>query len=298
MPGRRFSTGNGVPVTKPAAIRSSLPRLSEAKGFLPLLRGHLVAAAARRPLAPTFTVVPIVEDELFGYELVPDRETHTGLIIGSNAQGEPVLRRTSYGVDTPDAVRLVAVNGRLLSRSECAARYRVQGRDYRFPSWLAAAEAAWAQLLVIFPDRPRHARAQCADACRFEEALAIAHAHLARWDPLIGLFGLPNEAQLGYVLTGSSGERGELKFLQPGTWTLRWNAFPEKLYESWSVAVDDPEASNERAPRDLGYSDRRADSRRVADRGRFPDRRTGTDRRQGFGRRAVDQRDSQRKVLR
>jgi hypothetical protein len=86
--------------------------------------------------------VPIVEDGLFGYELIPDRETHTYPILGRNAAGEPVVRKTSYGVGAPDALQLVAVDGRLLSRSERAARYTAQRREFLFPDWLAAAEAA------------------------------------------------------------------------------------------------------------------------------------------------------------
>jgi hypothetical protein len=77
-------------MTVSAPSRPVLPRLSEAQRFLPLLRGHLLSAAARRPLATTFDVVPIVEDELFGYELVPDRKTQSYLIIGCNPQGAGV----------------------------------------------------------------------------------------------------------------------------------------------------------------------------------------------------------------
>ena len=105
--------------------RSFCPRLSEAQHLLPLLRSHLVAAASGYPL-PTglaLDLLPIVEDGLFGYELVPDRKTHTYLTIGCNAQGEPVLRKTLYGAGTPNALQLVAANGHILSRRERAARY-------------------------------------------------------------------------------------------------------------------------------------------------------------------------------
>ena len=53
------------------------PRLSEAKTFLPLLRAELLAAAPRHtlPLGLSLELLPIAEDGLFGYELVPDRET-------------------------------------------------------------------------------------------------------------------------------------------------------------------------------------------------------------------------------
>ena len=105
--------------------RSFCPQLSEAQHLLPLLRSHLIATASGYPL-PTglaLDLLPIVEDGLFGYELVPDRKTHTYVTIGCNAQGEPVLRQTLYGVGAPNALQLVAANGHILSRSERAARY-------------------------------------------------------------------------------------------------------------------------------------------------------------------------------
>ena len=133
--------------------RSFCPRLSEARHLLPLLRSHLIAAASRYPISAglAFELLPIVEDGLFGYEIVPDRNTHTYLTIGCNAQGEPVLRKTLYGVGGSSALKLVAVNGHILSRSERAARYSTQQRDSHFPDWPVAAESAWAQLLILFP---------------------------------------------------------------------------------------------------------------------------------------------------
>jgi hypothetical protein len=96
--------------------------------FLPLLRRHLVAAACRYALTPGLTIdlLPIVEDGLFGYELLPDRNTHTYVTIGCNAQGKPVLRKTLYDVGATNALQLVAVNGHILSRSERASRYEAQ----------------------------------------------------------------------------------------------------------------------------------------------------------------------------
>src|SRR6266567_2153368 len=168
--------------------RSFCPRLSEAQYLLPLLRSHLVAAASRYPL-PTglaLDLLPIVEDGLFGYELLPDRNTHTYVTIGCNAQGEPMLRKTLYGVGAPNALQLVAVNGHILSRSERAARYSTQQRDSHFPDWPAAAESAWAHLHFLFPERPRQPVAvrehvhQC-----LEEALSITYSHLVHWNPFI-----------------------------------------------------------------------------------------------------------------
>jgi hypothetical protein len=89
---------------KQAANRFFCPRLSEARQVLPLISGHVVAAASRHPFGTALELWPIVEDGLFGYELVSDRETHTYLIMACNAMGEPVLRRTSYSVGAADAL--------------------------------------------------------------------------------------------------------------------------------------------------------------------------------------------------
>lgn len=274
---------------KAVANRSFCPRLSEASHLLPLIRGHLVAAAPR-PLATALDLVPIVEDGLFGYELVPNRETHIYPIIGCNAQGEPVLRKNSYRAGAPDALHLVTVNGRLLSRSGHAARYGIQRRDSLFPNWHAAAESAWAHLLILFPDLPRQTPVLRENAHPWlDKALSVAHSHLVRWDPFIEFFGLPNEAHLGFALSGANGEHGELIFQQPGTWALRWNAPPEVVYESWSLVGEDLEAGNERVDGCLRSPDRRAHCRRATDRGGFRDSWPGKDRRRARGRRAVDQ---------
>jgi hypothetical protein len=230
------------------------PRLSEAIHFLPLLRKHVVAAASRYALPPGLTIdlLPIVEDGLFGYELVPDRKTHTYVIIGCNAQGEPVLRKTMYGVGAPNALQLVTVNGHILSRSERAARYRTQQRDSSFPDWLAAAESAWAQLLALFPERPRQPVAVREHVHRcLDEALSIAHSHLAHWNPFIQFYGLPNEAQQGFALKGANGGHGELVFQRPDIWMLRWKASPQAVYESWSVVVPDLDAARDTTRGDL-----------------------------------------------
>ena len=268
-------------MTKSAANRSFRPRLSEARQILPLIRRHLSAAASQRPLATALDLVPIVEDGLFGYELIPDRETHTYPILGCNAEGEPVLRKTSYGVGAPDAMQLVAVNGRLLSRGERAARYTAQRREFLFPDWLAAAEAAWEQFLILFPDLPRRTPILRENMHRyFDKALSVAHSHLLRWDPFIQFFGLPDEAQMGFELTGAGGEHGELTFQQPDNWTLRWSAPPEVINETWSLAPDDPDAAiGGKGHGDHDLPDRPAHARR------------GRDRRKTRGRRATDQHD-------
>lgn len=216
------------------------PRLSEAKLFLPFLRRHLISTASHAPVSNGLglELLPIGEDGLFGYELVPDREMHTYLTIGCNAHGEPVLRKTLYGMAASTALTLVAVDGHVLSRSERAARYRTEQREACFADWTTAVEAAWAQLLILFPERPRRpvilreSMHRCLD-----EALSVAHTHLAIWNPFIQFCGVPNEAQHGFMLAGAYGERGELVFQRPDIWMLRWKAPPYAVYESWSVAL-------------------------------------------------------------
>ena len=230
------------------------PRLSEAMHFLPLLRQHLVAAACRYALPPGLTIdlLPIVEDGLFGYELLPDRNTHTYVTIGRNAQSEPVLRKTLYGVGATNTLQLVTVNGHILSRSGRASRYDTQQRDTHFPDWPAAAESAWAQLLILFPERPRQPIAVPENVHRcLDEALSIAYSHLAHWNPFIHFGGLPNEAQQGFALKGANGDHGELVFQRPDIWMLRWRAPPQAVYESWSVVVPDLDAALDTAHRDL-----------------------------------------------
>lgn len=232
--------------------RSFCPRLSEARHFLPLLRSHLIAAASRYPLPNglALELLPIIEDGLFGYELLPDRNTHTYVTIGCNAQGDPVMRKTSYGFGAPNALQLVAVNGQILSRSERSMRYSTQRRDAYFPDLPAAAESAWAQLLFLFPERPRQPVVvrDYAQRC-LDEALSIAHLHLAHWNPFIQFCGLPNEAQQGFALSGAHGERGELIFQRPDIWMLRWKAPPHAVYESWSVVLADLDAAGDTVDR-------------------------------------------------
>jgi len=230
------------------------PHLSEARHLLPLLRLHLAAAAAHFPLAAglTLDLVPIVEDGLFGYELIPGRETHTYLSLGRDAEGTPVLRTTCYGTGGQTALRLIAVNGQLLSRGERAARYTTQQREFRFADWEPAAEAVMAQLLTLFPERPRQAVTLIEEGNRaLDAALAIAHSHLARWNPTIHFCGLQDEALQGFALRGNHGEHGELILQRPDIWILRWKTATDAVYESWSVAPADAGAASATERRDL-----------------------------------------------
>lgn len=242
------------------------PRLSEAAHLLPLISGHLDASAWRHPYCASLQLLPIVEDGLFGYELVPARDTHTYVIIGRNAEGRPSLRTVSYGSGGSEVLQMVAVQGRLLSRHERALRYSVKSRDAVFADWHAAANAACAQLRMLFPqlddapaNTPQHAHRH------LEEALRIAHSHLARFDPSVEFFGLPNEAQLGFPLSGVNGERG-LAFRAPDTWILRWQSANEVVGQSWSIEAR--HAAGARTQHDArSFPDRRIHRRRATDRG-------------------------------
>jgi hypothetical protein len=234
--------------------KSYCPRLSEARHLLPLVRGHLMTARARFPLATGMKIelLPIVDDGLFGYELVPDRKTHTYLTIGCDALGEPVLRRTLYGDGARNALQLVPADGRIPALRARAERMGARHRDTRFPDWPTAVEAAWAQLLVLFPDRPRQPVTLPQHAlCCLDEALSIAHTYLEQWNPFIHFFGAPNEAQLGFALTGTGRQHGELVFQRPDIWMLRWKAPPQAVYESWSVVLPDTDAASDASHRYL-----------------------------------------------
>jgi hypothetical protein len=255
--------------------------------LLPLLRRYLVGSAPDA-LATPIDLVPIVEDGLFGYELIPDRDLHVYPIIGRNAQGEPVLRRNSYA-GAPNALHLVTLDGALNFKSRRAARSSIQRRDTVFPNWLAAAESAWAHLRTLCADLPRQSPILRENTHRWlDRSLAVAYSQLDVWDPFVEFLGLPNEAQLGFVLSGTDGEHGTLIFHQPDTWSLRWNAPGVAIHRSWSTDMRDVETAIERADGYRRMADRRAHSRRASDRGATRDSWTGQDRRQAGGRRALD----------
>ncbi len=272
---------------KPAAHRSYCPRLSEASQLLRLIRGYLVGAAPR-PLATTIDLVPIVEDGLFGYELVPERDLHVYPIIGCNAEGEPVLRVTSFGV-RPKGLQLVTLSGGSHGRSGRAARFDIQTKDTAYPNWLAASDAAWAYLHTPSAELRGQAAIRREKAHRvLDRALAVAHSHLDAWDPFIEFLGLPNEAQLGFALTDMRAGHGTLMFQQPGTWTLRWTAPDATINTSWSRASSDIGIEAGRADGERRSADRRALRRRASDRGPVWVAWQGKDRRRVRGRRSID----------
>lgn len=222
------------------------PRLSDAKTLLPHLRAHLAGAAPRYSLPVNISIdlLPIIEDGLFGYELVPDRNTHTYFTIGCCETGEAILRRTMC-TDAPSALRLAAVDGKSVSRRNFSLRHPTQQRDFRFAEISDAVEAGLSQLVTQFPERPRQPIALQVSVHRYlDEALAITHAHLSDWDPFIRFVGLPNEAQYGFALTGDNGECGELVSRRPDMWVLRWKSPEGAIYEEWALLLPDLEAGS------------------------------------------------------
>jgi hypothetical protein len=218
------------------------PRLSEARILLPLLRAQLAGAAHRYtlPINVALELLPIVEDGLFGYELVPSRNAHAYLTIGFNGTGEAVLRRTLCSSDAPGALRLATVDGKIVSRPSCSVCDFSQRRDSLFVEISDAVASGWSQLAALYPDGPRRPIELEADLHRhLDEALAVAYTHLSRWNPFIQFFGFPSEAHYGLALTGSPGEHGELVARRPDMWVLRWKSPEAVVYEEWEVVLPD-----------------------------------------------------------
>ena len=222
------------------------PRLSDAKALLPRLRAEIVAAAPRfsLPAKVSLELLPIVEDGVFGYELVPSRDAHTYLTIGFSEWGAAVVRRTLYSADAPGALRLAAASGKVVGPGSAARRNCVQQRDSAFANLSEAIEHGFAQYLTILPERPREPIELQVDLHRYlDEALVVAYEHLSAWDPFIHFFGLPLEAEFGFALRGARGEHGELISRRPDMWVLRWKAPKAVVYEEWAVAIQNSAAS-------------------------------------------------------
>jgi hypothetical protein len=229
---------------------SYCPRLSEAKTLLPILRAQLVAAAPRYslPIGISLDLLPIVEDGLFGYELVPDRNTHTYFTIGFCATGEAVLRRAVLCTNAPSVLRLAAVKGKSFAGTNFRPRNSSQQHDSRFGELSDAVESGFSQLVTIFPERPRKPIELHVTWHQYlGEALSIAHMHLSHWNPFVQFFGLPNEAQYGFALRGDHGEHGELASRRPGMWVLRWHSPEAVIYEEWDVVLPGLDATRKSA---------------------------------------------------
>ena len=219
------------------------------------MRGHLAEAAAHcsLPLGFSLDMVPILEEELLGYELIPVGVAETCLTLGCKPDGEPVLRKESLANAPPGALQLVSLDGRMIARAPRELPSRYGRRDLRFPDWPSAAKFAWAELETLFPGAPRRPPLlNLGRNASLERALLAAATRLAQWNPIIHFCGLPNEEQLGYALYGADGGRGELVFRHPDQWTLHWKSAGEVVCEAWSmVAPDFPLARHEAPTPDL-----------------------------------------------
>ena len=213
------------------------PRLSEAGELLPLLRTHIFVAASNNPRAAgsLLDLVPILDEGLFGCELISSGDTDTCFTLGCKHNRRPVVREVRYRV-SPSALRLATLDGQTVGCRELRFQLRQRQRDREFPDWSSAAAFALTTIGALFGDRPPHPPILAPGALHsLEWALNFANVRLARWDPFIHFFGLPNEAQLGYGLQGDGDEHGQLVFCHPDVWTLRWKSSREAVDEKWSL---------------------------------------------------------------
>ena len=222
--------------------QARFPMLSQAAQILPVVRGHVVEAAAGCSLPAGFSLdmVPILEEDLFGYELTPTDVAATCLTLGCKSDGEPVLRKERLAGAVPAALRLATVDGRTMASGLHAPLPRMARREMRFPDWGSAAKFACDELETLFPGAPRRPPLiNLGPNASLERALLAAATRLAQWNPHIHFCGLPNEEQLGYALYGADGARGELVFRHPDRWTLTWSSGREVVRETWSVTAQD-----------------------------------------------------------
>jgi hypothetical protein len=235
-------------------VRALYPLLSQAATILPLVRGHISSAAGRcsLPLGFSLDMLPILEEELLGYELAPVGAAETCLTLGCKLDGEPALRKETLTNAPPGALQLVALDGRMIGRAPRELPSRYGRRDLRFPDWPSAARFACAELETLYPGAPRRPPLlNPGQNASVEQALLAAATRLAQWNPIIHFCGLPNEEQLGYALYGADGGRGELVFRRPDQWALHWKSNGEVVRETWSsVTRDRPLTRREAATRD------------------------------------------------
>ena len=226
------------------------PRLSEAGELLPLLRTHIFAAVSRNPQAAghLLDLVPIIDEELFGCELISAGATDTYLTLGGKFNRRPVVREVCYRAK-PSGLCLATLDGRTLSRCDGRVRLRERQCDHEFPDWSTAASFALTRVGAMFPDETPYPPIIAPGPLHsLEAALNVAHDKLAQWDPFIHFFGLPNEAHLGYGLEGAGDERGQLVSCNSETWILRWRAGTAAIDENWRVVPDAAEMPGRVAP--------------------------------------------------
>jgi hypothetical protein len=240
------STRVDDPSPEAAMPEGRCPRLSHAMLLLPLLRAQLGGAAARHSLPAGLEVelLPIVEDGLFGYELLPNRDTHTYLTLGADANDKPIVRSNLYCTSAPSALRLATVSGRSLMQHELEAWDEIEQRDVRYRDWPSAAAAVWAEFARLFAERPRYAiTVHDAGCAAFDQTLGIARSRLRGCDPSIEFCGIPDEEQYGYVLKDARGGHGNLVLRSRGSWELHWTTRASHIDEQWRATPFDGEAA-------------------------------------------------------
>ncbi len=213
------------------------PRLSQAKDLFPIIRTHLAAAAALHslPAGVSLDLLPIVEEGIAGYEVLPNRASHMYLTIGWDERGKPVLRESTYLDGPPSGLRVVSVDGQV-PPVEAGTPNRLRQRDSVLPDWPTAAEAVWSELARLVPQEPRYAiEVHDLRLEELDDALATAFRHLADCDPHIDFCGVPDEAQYGFALTDAKGGRGQLIARHPETWTLWFQSSTGTIHEEWAM---------------------------------------------------------------
>jgi hypothetical protein len=213
------------------------PRISQAKDLFPIVRTHLAAAAALHSLPAGFSLdlLPIVEEGIAGYEVLPSRASYTFLTIGWDERGKPVLRESTYLDGPPGGLRVVSIDGQA-QPVDCGAPQRLRQRDSVLPDWPTAAEAVWSELARLDPQEPRYAiEVHDLRLEELDEALATAYRHLADFDPDIDFCGVPDEAQYGFALSDAKGGRGQLIARHPETWTLWFQSATGTIHEEWAM---------------------------------------------------------------
>lgn len=227
------------------------PRLSVAGAVLPLIRRELVAHADA-PAAGRgreIGLCAIVEDGLFGYELVPSAPNLPFLIIGCAEDGIPRLRWTLFDPARNSGLRLAALHGRAIRGTRPRLPRRARQGETLYSDWPTAAAYAW-KALAAAPIEEGRQWATSMAACRsLENALTIAGLHLAEWDPAIDFFGLPSQAEFGLPLRGQDGEAGTLTLRRPDLWTLQWKTRQRTVAHEWST-YSMPQVTPALLPRD------------------------------------------------
>lgn len=221
--------------------RPPFPLLSQAAKILPVVRRQFAEAAGRcaLPIGFSLDMIPILEEELLGYELIPVGVVETCLTLGCKRDGAPVVRKEFLANTPPAPLQLAARDGVTIARSARALPSRSGRQDLQFDDWLSAAKFACTELETLFAGAPRRPPLlNLRHNASLEQALAAAAFRLAEWSPIIHFCGLPNEEQLGYALYGADGGHGELVFRQPDQWILYWRSARDAVREIWSVTPE------------------------------------------------------------